>query len=191
MRSLRPSRPRCERPAWSTNARRGSMTISVYRAPCLHGPRALIFADLSNCTSYGEQLLETFRPRVIGVHIARHGNGMKVERRPAGRGSLTVYHVGRSNLLEAPHSALRAGRIVFADGPEARRAYAQLEALEPGMRERGTPYVSSKPIRSMPAPSGVLYYSNADVSRLIVPGKPPVRDHRFSEPIVGWENRPK
>jgi len=46
---------------------------------------ALIFADLSNDSSYGEQLLETFGPRVIGVHISRHGNGMEVERRPVGR----------------------------------------------------------------------------------------------------------
>ena len=29
---------------------------------------ALIFADLSSDTSYAEQLLETFGPRVIGVH---------------------------------------------------------------------------------------------------------------------------
>jgi hypothetical protein len=43
-------------------------------------------------------------------------------------------------LLEALHSDLQAGRICFADGPEARRAYAQLEALEPEMREGGIVY---------------------------------------------------
>ena len=101
---------------------------------------ALIFADLSNDTSYAEQLLETFGPRVIGVHVARHGTGMEVERRPVGRGSVLIYHVGRSHLLEALHSDLQSGRLCFADGPEARRAYAQLEALEPEMRESGIVY---------------------------------------------------
>ena len=101
---------------------------------------ALIVADLSNDTSYGEQLLETFGPRVIGVHIGRHGDGMTFERRPVGRGCLPIYHVGRSHLLEALHSDLQAGRVCFADGPEARRAYAQLEALEPEMRESGIVY---------------------------------------------------
>ena len=101
---------------------------------------ALIFADLSNDSSYGEQLLETFGPRVVGVHIGRHGNGMQVERRPVGRGCLPFYHVGRSHLLEALHSDMQAGRVCFADGPEARRAYAQLEALEPEMREGGIVY---------------------------------------------------
>jgi hypothetical protein len=101
---------------------------------------ALIVADLSNDTSYGEQLVETFGPRVIGVHIGRHGDGMQGERRPVGRGNIPVYHVGRSHLLEALHSALHAGQVCFADGPEARRAYAQLEALEPEMREGGMVY---------------------------------------------------
>jgi hypothetical protein len=101
---------------------------------------ALIIADLSNDSSYGEQLLETFGPRVIGVHIGRHGDGMQGERRPVGRGSIVVYHVGRSHLLEALHSALQAGQVCFADGPEARRAYDQLEALEPEMRDSGMVY---------------------------------------------------
>ena len=99
---------------------------------------ALIVADLSNDTSYGEQLLETFGPRVIGVHIGRHGDGMTFERRPVGRGCHLP--VGRSHLLEALHSDLHSGQVCFADGPEARRAYAQLEALEPEMREGGIVY---------------------------------------------------
>ena len=60
----------------------------------------LIFADLSNDTSYGEQLFETFGPRVIGVHIGRHGDGMQADRRRVGRGSIVIYHIGRSHLLE-------------------------------------------------------------------------------------------
>jgi hypothetical protein len=51
---------------------------------------ALIVADLSNDTSYAEQLFETFGPRAIGLHIGRHGDGMKAERRPVGRGSVLV-----------------------------------------------------------------------------------------------------
>ena len=62
---------------------------------------AIIVADLSNDTSYGEQLVETFGPRVIGVHIGRHGDGMQADRRRVGRGSIVIYHVGRSHLLEA------------------------------------------------------------------------------------------
>ena len=77
---------------------------------------ALIFADLSNDTSYGEQLFETFGPRVIGVHVGRHGTGMEVERRPVGRGSLPVYHVGRSHLLESLHSALQSGHSALPTG---------------------------------------------------------------------------
>jgi hypothetical protein len=101
---------------------------------------ALLVADLSNDTSYAEPLLETFGPRVIGLQIGRHGTGMEAERRPVGRGSILVYHVGRSHLLEALHSDLQAGRVSFADGPEGRRAYAQLEGLEPEMRESGIVY---------------------------------------------------
>jgi len=100
----------------------------------------LIIADLSSDSSYAEQLFETFGARVIGVHISRHGIGMEAERRPVGRGNILVYHVGRSHLLEALLSELHAGRLCFADGPAARRAYAQLEALEPEMRESGMAY---------------------------------------------------
>jgi hypothetical protein len=101
---------------------------------------ALIVADLSNDTSYAEQLIETFGPRVIGVHIGRNGDGMTFERRRVGRGIIDIYQVGRSHLLEAVHSDLHAGPVCFADGPDARRAYGQLEALEPEMRETGIVY---------------------------------------------------
>lgn len=97
---------------------------------------ALIVADLSNDTSYAEHLMEFFGPRVIGLHIGPHGDGMQGARQPVGRGgSILKYHVGRSHLLEALHSNLQAGRVCFADSPEARRAFAQLEALESEMRE--------------------------------------------------------
>ena len=84
--------------------------------------------------------MQTFGQRVIGVHIGRHGDGMQAERRRVGRGSILIYHVGRSHLLEGLRSDLQASRICFSDGPEARRAYEQLEALEPEMREGGMVY---------------------------------------------------
>ena len=117
----------------------------------------LIVADLSNDSSYGEQLVQTFGQRVIGVHIGRHGDGMQAERRRVGRGSILIYHVGRSHLLEALHSDLQASRICFADGPDARRAYAQLEALEPEMRGGGSCDVcrGSMMIWASPAPCSI------------------------------------
>jgi hypothetical protein len=113
---------------------------ALARVDARYDRNALIVADLSNDTSYGEHLVETSGPRAIGVHIGRHGDGMQGERRPVGRGSIFVYHVGRSHLLEALHSALQAGQVCFADGPEARRAWGQLEALEREVREGGTVY---------------------------------------------------
>jgi hypothetical protein len=47
---------------------------------------------------------------------------------------------------------MQAGSVCFADGPEARRAYAQLEALEPEMREGGMVYQGSMMISAFPAP---------------------------------------
>ena len=55
---------------------------------------ALIVADLSNDTSYAEHLMEFFGPRVIGLHIGPHGDGMQGARQPVGRGgSILKYHV--------------------------------------------------------------------------------------------------
>src|SRR5437660_1054511 len=42
---------------------------------------ALIVADLSYDPTYAEVLHETFGPRVIGLQISRHGDGMQAERR--------------------------------------------------------------------------------------------------------------
>ena len=52
---------------------------------------ALIVADLSNDASYGEILYQTFGPRVIGLHITHHGDGMNSEWRRTGQGSMPVY----------------------------------------------------------------------------------------------------
>jgi hypothetical protein len=112
--------------------------MSDLRQAAYHIDPALWVRDVLGVTPTAWQ--ETFLRARRGVHIGRHGDGMEAERRPVGRGSLLIYHVGRSHLLEALHSNLQAGRVCFADGPEARRAYAQLEALEPEMREGGMIY---------------------------------------------------
>lgn len=55
----------------------GSMRASALaQVDARYDRNALIVADLSNDSSYGEQLLETFGPRVIGVHIGPRGDGM-------------------------------------------------------------------------------------------------------------------
>src|SRR5450759_5382897 len=61
---------------------------------------ALIVADLSNDASYAEVLSHTFGPRVVGIHITRHGDGMNFERRQVAGGAILVYSIGRTALLE-------------------------------------------------------------------------------------------
>jgi hypothetical protein len=100
----------------------------------------LIVADLSNDPTYAEVLHETFGPRVIGLQISRHGDGMNFERRPVKHSAMLVYTVGRSHLLELYHSLLQSGQVRIVDGPMTRRAYEQLMALETEMRESGIIY---------------------------------------------------
>jgi hypothetical protein len=101
---------------------------------------ALIVADLSNDATYAEVLLETFGPRVIGLQISRHGDGMNSEWRQTKHGHLPVYTIGRSYLLELLHSELRSDVVRFADGPLMRRAFEQLANLEVEFRDSGTVY---------------------------------------------------
>ena len=101
---------------------------------------ALIVADLSYDPSYADALYETFGRRVIGLHISRSGDGMQAEQRPVGRGSILVYTVGRSYLLEAFQAELQAGLVKMLDGPMTRRAFQQLAELETELRESGTFY---------------------------------------------------
>jgi hypothetical protein len=101
---------------------------------------AVIVADLSNDPTYGEVLYETFGPRVIGLQISRHGDGMNFERRPVRHGAIPVYTAGRSYLLELYHSLLQSYQVRIVDGPMTRRAYEQLMGLETEMRESGTVY---------------------------------------------------
>jgi hypothetical protein len=105
-----------------------------------HYSNALIVADLSNDFSYAEPLLEAFGPRVIGVHIGRHGSGMEFERRPVGHGAMVVYTIGRSYLFELFQSELHCDQVRFANTPALRRAYEQLANLEVEFSEGGTVY---------------------------------------------------
>ena len=101
---------------------------------------ALIVADLSNDATYAEVLFETFGPRVIGIHIGPHGDGMKFERRPVKNASMLIYPIGRTYLLELFHAELQADQVRFVDGPMSQRAYEQLNGLETEMRESGIIY---------------------------------------------------
>ena len=81
-----------------------------------HNNNALIVADLSNDATYAEMLVETFGPRVIGLHISRHGDGMNPEWRPIRHGYLPVYTIGRTFLIELFHTELQSDLVRFADG---------------------------------------------------------------------------
>lgn len=101
----------------------------------------VIVADLSNDATYGEALFEMFGPRITGVQIGRSGDGTTFERRRVKNGSMPVYNVGRTFLLELLLAKLRDHHIqVLVDSPESRRAYEQLMALEPEQRESGIVY---------------------------------------------------
>jgi hypothetical protein len=77
---------------------------------------------------------------VIGLQIARAGDGMNAERRPVGAASMLIYTVGRSHLLELLHSELQSDLVRMVDDPMSRRAYEQLMNLETELRESGIVY---------------------------------------------------
>jgi hypothetical protein len=101
---------------------------------------ALIVADLTFDPSYAESLFETFGPRVIGLHIGPHGDGMTFNLQPVKHGCLPIYNIGRSYLLELFHNQLQSDLVRFAAGPATRRAYEQLANLELEFNESGTKY---------------------------------------------------
>ena len=100
-------------------------------------------ADLSNEASYGEFLYQTFGPRLIGMQITRHGDGTKWERRPVGRGSMLVYIIGRTYLIDYFHSLLASERVRMVKGPASQQAFAQLANLAAEQRESGKVYKPS------------------------------------------------
>ena len=103
-----------------------------------YNSNALIVADLSNDPTYAEVLFDMFGPRVIGLHITRHGDGMSFEWRPVKHSAMLVYTIGRNMLLELFHTELQCDAVRFVDGPMMRRAFEQLANLETEMRESGS-----------------------------------------------------
>ena len=101
---------------------------------------SLIVADLSNDASYGEILVQTFGSRVIGVHITARADGMEAQRRFTKFGSLLVYTIGRTILLEQLHREFHCDLVRLADGPDIRRGFEQLANLELEYLESGTAY---------------------------------------------------
>jgi hypothetical protein len=105
-----------------------------------HHNNGLIVADLSNDATYAETLLETFGPRVIGLQISRHGDGMHPEWRQVRHGHLPVYTIGRTFLIELFHAELQSGLVRLPPDPMVRQAYEQLANLELELREGGAVY---------------------------------------------------
>jgi hypothetical protein len=91
---------------------------------------AVIVPDLSNHASYAEVLCEAFGKRVVGVQIGAAGDGTTIETRILKNGFVRVYRLGRTFLLDGLLQKFRANQIRLIDGPMARRAYEQLNALE-------------------------------------------------------------
>jgi hypothetical protein len=101
---------------------------------------SLIVADLSNDPTYAEILLQTFPGRVVGLQISRYGDGMGFERRSTNYGSLPVYTIGRSILLELLHREFESDLVRLAGTADVRRGYEQLANLELEYRDAGTIY---------------------------------------------------
>src|SRR3954468_2308761 len=101
---------------------------------------SLIVADLSNDPTYGEVLFNQFGPRVIGLQISRHGDGLSPERRPVGHGVMLVYTIGRSILLDNLVTQMHANSVRIVESPMSRRAFDQLTRLEMEIRDSGTVY---------------------------------------------------
>lgn len=62
---------------------------------------------------------------------------MTPERRPVRGGTMLVYTIGRTPLIELFHTEMQNRLVRFVDGPMSLRAYEQLANLEPEMRESG------------------------------------------------------
>ena len=105
-----------------------------------HHNNALIVADLSNDATYAETLVETFGPRVIGLQISRHGDGMHPEWRQVRHGHLPVYTIGRTFLIELLHAELQSDMVRLPPDPMVARAYEQLANLELELKEGGAVY---------------------------------------------------
>ena len=105
-----------------------------------HHNNALIVADLSYDPTYAETLVETFGPRVIGLQISRHGDGMHPEWRRSDMVTLPVYTIGRTFLIELFHAELQSDLVRLTPDPMVRQAYEQLANLELELKEGGAVY---------------------------------------------------
>jgi hypothetical protein len=101
---------------------------------------SIIVADLTYDPSYAEVLLQIFGPRVIGAEIRRYGDGMKSVPRQTAFGTIPIYPIGRTFLLDNLHSKFQSGQIRMVDGPMSQRAYEQLAKLETEMNASGIVY---------------------------------------------------
>ena len=77
---------------------------------------------------------------MIGLQITRFGDGMTAERRPVRNGSILVYTIGRTQLIELFHTEVQNDQVRIVKGPMSRRAFEQLVNLETELRESGTVY---------------------------------------------------
>jgi hypothetical protein len=101
---------------------------------------SLIIADLSNDATYGETLVQNFGRRVIGLQISRHGDGMEVDPRYTSHGSLWVYTVGRTHLIELLHREFQSNLVRLGHSTDIRRGFEQLINLDVDYRQGGTVY---------------------------------------------------
>jgi len=117
----------------------GSELVSLLaKVDRLYNGDATIVADLTNDPTYAEPLFDMFGPRVLGVHIGRHGDGSTWERRLVRNSSILVYQVGRTYLFDRLLSDLRSQQIRLPDDEAARRLYEQLTSLEVVHSAKGT-----------------------------------------------------
>jgi hypothetical protein len=102
--------------------------------------KALIVADISTDETYGEVLFERYGRRLIGLHITRSGDGISGEFRQVKGGAFLVYTIGRTYLFDLLYREMNNNKVRILEGPEGRRAYEQLMALEIEVRPSGLIY---------------------------------------------------
>jgi hypothetical protein len=100
----------------------------------------LILADVSRDDSYAEILYQYFGRRLIGLHITRFGDGSQGQYRQVQNGSMPVYTVGRTYLIDFLLSQFQANQVRLSQDAEVRRGFEQLTKLETEHRESGKIY---------------------------------------------------
>ena len=105
-----------------------------------YNSNALIVADLSTDETYGEVLFERYGPRLIGLQITRHGDGMEPQSRQVKGGQFLVYTIGRTYLFDLLYREMQNNKVRILDGPDSQRAFEQLTTLEVEVRQSGMIY---------------------------------------------------